>query len=431
MADFPSTIDLSESGASVIIQGDVAGDKAGWSVSEAGDVNGDGIGDFILGAIDAGSSGKAYVIFGKQGGLSNIDLANPLAADAGFAITGDAAGDKVGFSVSGGGDYNGDGFDDLVVGAAEADSSTSDYGEVYVVFGKASGFATVDLGGADPGNDFIRVTGDNEGDKLGTSVSFAGDVNADGRDDLVLGAPFSDADTYNGGAAYVIFGQAEGNETDRNLGTALAAGDGFVIAESSPGSYDQFGGSVSGAGDLNGDGFDDFIVGAFQADFTDSDRGAAYVFFGAANPAGVTMLTIRGDASGDLLGKSVSGAGDVNGDGFGDLIVGAYGGDDGGTGAGEAYVIFGKASGWTNPIDLSAPLAAADGFQIIGSIADDRLSSGVSSAGDVNGDGFDDVIVGAVFHDNGEPDFDDRDSGAAYVIFGKADGFGTIDLDVP
>ena len=431
MADFPSVIDLSTPGAAVIIKGDAIGDKAGWSVSEAGDVNGDGIGDFIMSALYAGGSGRAYVIFGKEGGLANMDLANALASGDGFAITGDAANDKLGFSVSGGGDYNGDGFDDLVIGAAYADSSTSDYGEVYVVFGKASGFGTVDVGGADAGNDFIRITGDNEGDKLGFSVSFAGDVNGDGRDDLVLGAPSSDSDTLNGGAAYVIFGQADGSETDRDLGAALAAGDGFVVGESSPNSYDQFGASVSGAGDLNGDGFDDFIVGAPSADSFAADRGAAYIFFGGATPATVPALKILGADGSDQLGKSVSGAGDVNGDGLADLIVGVYSGSDGGPSAGEAYVIFGKEGGWTNPIDVSTPLSAADGFQIRGSTDFDRFGTSVSSAGDVNGDGFDDIIVGAASHDNGDPDFNNRDSGAAYVIFGKASGFGTIDLDTP
>src|SRR6185295_12094247 len=137
---------------------------------------------------------------------------------------------------------------------------------------------------------------------------------------------------------------------------------------------------------------------------------------------------VQGDAAGDYAGFSVSSAGDVNGDGFADLIVGAPYGDDGGNAAGEAYVVFGKASGFgavdgtgRAVIDLTT-LAPADGFIVQGDAAYDTAGFNVSSAGDVNGDGFADLIVGAIGGDDGG-----GNAGEAYVVFGKASGFGTVD----
>jgi len=446
---YPTTIDLGTAGTSVIFSGGAGNDKAGWSVSEAGDVNGDGLDDFIFSALygnnGVNDTGAAYVIFGKAGGLSNLDLTDPIAAADGFAISGAATIDRAGFSVSGGGDYNGDGFDDLVIGAPYATplAGTVDErpaaGKVYVVFGKASGFATVDLAGADAGDDFIVISGDNSIDRLGTSVSFAGDVDGDGLDDLVVGAPRGDSSGYNDGQVYVLFGQAAGAESDLDLNAALDASRGFLIAVSSTSVYDQFGQAVSGAGDINGDGLDDFIVGAPQASFGGESTGTAYVIFGTDQGFdGITAaifdstapeydptvgFAIHGDAGNDRLGFSVSDAGDVNGDGFGDVAIGVYGGDDGGNYSGEAYVIFGKASGF-GEIDLSTALSATDGFHIIGDADNDNLGASISSAGDVNGDGFDDVIIGATNNDAGG-----SNAGAAYVIFGKASGFTTIDLN--
>jgi hypothetical protein len=171
--------------------------------------------------------------------------------------------------------------------------------------------------------------------------------------------------------------------------------------------------------------------------------GAAYVVFGKASGFGAVDGTgrtvidletlapadgfiVQGDTVGDFAGNSVSSAGDVNGDGFADLIVAAGGGDDGGSNAGEAYVVFGKASGFGTVdgtgravIDLST-LSPADGFIVQGDTAYDNAGKSVSSAGDVNGDGFADLIVGALGGDDGG-----SIAGEAYVVFGKASGFGT------
>jgi VCBS repeat-containing protein len=444
-----------------IIQGDAVGDRAGRSVSSAGDVNGDGFVDLIVGAYfgddGGGSAGEAYVVFGSAsgfgstvGGRQMIDLTT-LSVAQGFIIQGDASGDQAGFSVSTAGDVNGDGFADLIVGAIGGDDGGDSAGEAYVVFGSASGFGSavggrqvIDLTTLTAAQGFI-IQGDVGGDRAGFSVSSAGDINGDGFDDLIVGAALGDDGGSDAGEAYVMFGSASGFGS--TVGgrqvidlTSLTVAQGFIIqgdAES-----DRAGWSVSSAGDVNGDGFDDLIVGARSGDDGGSDAGGAYVVFGGASGFGspvtigsntrqvidLTTLSsaqgfiIQGDEAYDRAGVSVSAAGDVNGDGFDDLIVGAYGGNDGGTGAGEAYVVFGSASGFGSAvggrqvIDLTN-LTAAQGFIIQGDAADDRAGVSVSAAGDVNGDGFDDLIVGAYRGDDGG-----TNAGESYVIFGGATG---------
>ncbi len=422
------TIDMSNPGAAgFIIRGE--GGRAGASVSSAGDINGDGFDDLIVGApyhhdFDSNHTGTAYVIFGKATGFGTIELAD-LASNPtqGFVIRAHEISDLAGFSVSGAGDVNGDGFDDLIVGAWQAgedeSSGGSDHGEAYVIFGKASGFSEFNLAildpteaNHDPGAGFMISAPDGAATSVGFSVSNAGDINADGYDDVIVGAPYSGG-YFLTGAAYVLFGKA-GNFSSIDLGD-LAPEDGFVIMRS--GAQDSMAGtSVSSAGDVNGDGYDDLIIGAPLASIT----GEAYVIFGKAGGFGTIDLanlgaagfTILGDANLDGAGFSVSDAGDVNGDGFDDVIVGAPYGDDGGSRAGEAYVIFGKAGGF-GTVDLSN-LGTA-GFIIQGDTAGDLAGRSVSAAGDINSDGFDDLIVGA-------PIFNDAATvpGAAYVIFGQA-----------
>ncbi|NNE85936.1 MAG: cadherin-like domain-containing protein [Alphaproteobacteria bacterium] len=441
------TIDLGAlaTSAGFSIFGADNGDQVGWSVSDAGDINGDGFGDIILGALNGDGladakldAGESYVIFGKVGGFGDIDLGALAPAD-GFMIGGAATGDHSGNSVSSAGDINGDGFADIIIGASESDGTggpDDGDGESYVIFGKAGGFTDIDLGSLS-GADGFTISGAEAGDKSGFSVASAGDIDGDGFDDLIIGAYLADdAGVADAGQSYVIFGQP-GGFSDIDLG-AIAPGAGFTITGGGAG--DQAGWSVSSAGDVNGDGFDDIIVGALRGDGigdAEKDAGESYVIFGKASGfsdidvstlAPADGFTIRGADAGDRAGYSVSSAGDVNRDGYEDVIIGAIGGRGAGNAtmnSGEAYVVFGKASG-LGDVDLGA-LAPTDGFVIRGSDPVDSLGRSVSSAGDINGDGFDDIIVGAWFAD-GINELEPN-AGESYVIFGKKDGFGPIEVD--
>lgn len=186
--------------------------------------------------------------------------------------------------------------------------------------------------------------------------------------------------------------------------------------------YDTFGYRLSGAGDVNGDGYDDVIIASSQDNDSGRYSGSAYVYYGSGS--GIDTATedkiIASDgAEDDVFGWSLSGAGDVNGDGYDDVIIGAYGDDDSGRNSGSAYVYYGSSVG----IDTASEdkIIASDAAE------SDYFGVSVSGAGDVNGDGYDDVIIGA----NGNDDSGDG-SGSAYVYYGEpvdADGDGIGEAD--
>lgn len=356
-----------------------------------------------------------------------IDIGN-LAANQGFTLIGDAAGDQFGFSVSGAGDVNGDGIDDLIIGAIRGDDGGRDAGEAYVVYGRVGPRAPLDLGALAPADGFA-ISGAAPGDAAGISVADAGDVDGDGIADLIVGAFRSDAGGPDAGAAYVVYGRA-GTRDGLDL-SDLAAADGFALFGASG---DRAGYSVAGAGDVNGDGFADLIIGVPGADQGGTDAGGAHVVYGAAGTRGPLALHslaaedgfhILGNRFSDAAGSRVAGAGDVNGDGIDDLLLGAPDGpfDDGDTNDGEVHVLYGRA-GTRGPIDVTS-LAEADGFTLFGDAQGTDFGFSVAAAGDVNGDGIGDVIVGASRGlDRG------ADGGEAYVIYGSSDARGPIDLEL-
>ncbi|MCK4523769.1 FG-GAP repeat protein, partial [candidate division WOR-3 bacterium] len=353
----------------------------GKSVSSAGDVNGDGYSDVIVGAYlyDNGQSneGTAFVYYGGNTGLS-------LTAD--WIGESDQAVAYYGYSVSSAGDVNGDGYSDIIIGSFLYDNGQSNEGAAFVYHGSSSGLSIT--------ADWIGER-DQASARYGSSVSSAGDVNGDGYSDIIVGAYYYDNGQSNEGAAFVYYGGSSGLSDSANW-----------MGESDQTSS-IYGGNVSSADDVNGDGYSDIIVGAYCYDNGESDEGAAFVYYGGSSGLSDSADWMgESNQVGAFYGVSVS-SGDVNGDGYSDIIIGAYLYDNGETDEGAAFVYYGSSSGLSIVADW-----IGDNNQ-----ANSQYGVNVSSAGDVNGDGYSDIIIGAYLYDNGE-----TDEGAAFVYYGSSSG---------
>ncbi len=427
--------------AATVLQSNQVNAQAGTSVSSAGDVNKDGYSDVLVGApyYDAGQAdeGVVFLYLGGAGGLNT----NPVQM---LEINQSAA--SFGISVAMAGDVNGDGHSDILAGAHQYDNGQNNEGAGFLYYGNAAGV----------GGSALALEANQANAMMGYAVSSAGDVNADGFSDVLVGARlYTNGELYEG-AVFVYKGSATGlilanpfkveaNQIDARLGHSVATvgdvnGDGF--SDVLLGAYQykqsqtnegaaflyfgstfgetigdkrtllgyqkegQFGWAVAGAGDLNGDGYGDFVIGARYYDVTKVNEGAVFMYYG--NPTKnfpIRNAVFTGDQGDAWLGTAVASAGDVNGDGYSDLVIGAYTYDNGQTDEGTALIYHGGGLvGHT-----TAKSVVAD------SVAARRFGSAVANAGDINADGFDDVIICA-------PGTDPLTSGRTSIFYGSTDG---------
>ncbi len=356
----------------------------GGNVAGVGDVNGDGYNDVLLGD---SYTGKVLVYLGSLNGLSAADVIT-LEVDQSTSLTR--------HSVAALGDVNRDGAADMLVGAPNYNSGAGGLGAAFVYYGAMIGPNVAPA---------TLLEGNLTGLELGGSVAAVGDINGDGYDDVVAGSQHYDHDEIDEGGALIYLGGA----------TGLNVTPVMTLESNQAGA--QFGYSVAGAGDLNGDGYDDVVVGADLYDEESLwDAGAAFVYYGG--PAGLSVtsvVTLQSHQFGAFLGRSVSGAGDLNGDGYGDLLVGASGYDDGESNEGAVFVYYGGAAG----------LSVTPAVTLECNQATSRFGYSVAGGSDVNGDGYDDVLVGAMYYDR-----DQANEGAVFVYLGGMLGVSTAPIKI-
>ena len=382
-----------------------ADERWGYSMSGAGDVNGDGFDDFMVAAyhnyVHGWNSGGVYLF---TGGLNqtwgfNVDIED--AATAIFRGSNDY--DMVGYNVAGKGDFNGDGFDDLIIGAPGTwDTFPETPGWVYIVFGKKE---------MDWGKDSqvalsadVKIRGEADLDQLGYANSFVGDINHDGFDDIICSAAYRNQYKKWDGKAYLILGDSTGwKDTDLVSQSAAAS---FVY----PMDEALVGYSVAGVGDVNQDGTPDFVIGVPGANMACLILGRPAVDWGHYFDLNNADYKFIGEFEGDYAGSWISHVNDVNNDGYSDFLISAIKSFFDG---GRIYLVKGRSS-WSNrEISLGTVEASFRGEDV-------ETHTGFCTSGlkDYDGDGYDDFLIGARYLNGPFPH-----SGKMYLIKGRETGW--------
>jgi len=354
-------------------------------IKRAGDINADGLADIVVGNANASpngleGAGVSYVIFGSNNGFPATITPEALTGSNGFAIVGISAQDRTGRYVAGAGDFNNDGFDDVLIGAPyQTTNGKAEAGAAYLLLGGSTFPSAVNLGDIAAGNGLV-FEGSNIQDLVGASVSPIGDLNHDGVDDLAIGAPgkgpFGVPSDYPG-EVYVLFGGASGvlatlDKDDLNGTNGLIVRGirgGVIPIEADQAIWgDMAGADIDTAGDINGDGIDDMMIGAPHTIINPRRKGVGQLYFvygsTSAYPArlrlsdldGSNGFRINGTGTVDYYAVSVASAGDFNDDGRDDVVVGA-------SGQGDSYVFYGRPTGLASV--GSAP-ETAPGLESIG-----------------------------------------------------------------
>ena len=429
------------------------------------DLNNDGLADVVYGADQSGlGSGQVTVLYGDAGGFdASVDLAT-LSAAEGFTLSGGAIDDEFGWalgqaenllgqggdalvigargagtvsvvfsdttqvgltitgltpyanqiSVTGVGDFNGDGIGDFAIGAPDTDSGA---GAVYIVFGAAALAGTLDVSDLDGTNGF-KLTGFEFNDEAGFSISAIG-PDANGLGGFIVGAPGDDDDGTSAGTVYVVRGTTDAIAATENISTTTA----FTVSEfTGAAAGDETGRSVSGGFDVNGDGAADLLIGADLADPNGASSGVAYVVFDAESLGATTDLAaldgsdgfaIEGLSAGDQLGASAQFLGDVSGDGIADIGVL--------TASGDVYIVFGDTANTGGAVDLSA-LDGTNGIALTGLFSQTPSNVFLAALGDINGD-----ASGAIADLNITAEFSDGSAPVSFTVLGGLDNLAALD----
>ena len=422
------------------VWGNVLAADMGRAVAYAGDVNGDGLSDFLVGAPGGNhptlaSAGSVLLMFGRDNRTGIIVDTAQTDSSIAVEIFAPIAQVRMGNALSTAGDLNKDGVDDILVGSARYDRPGKlNCGGVMVVYGMKTGWDTaIDSATLATNSKGFWIWGAAVNDNAGASVSTV-DFNNDGNPDIVIGSPYAVVSSATAvGILYILLGKGTATisaDIELSAFTSSSINGVRVFGDSSAANY-LFGVSASGAGDVNDDGIDDVVVGAAGASYSGRAAcGAVWIIFGSTGALTDIYLNsilptkgfaIYGASAGDQLGSAVSKAGDVNGDNVADIVIGGNSTTTSNGKTGAAYVILGRASGATpfTTIDLAAFTSGPEGFKISGAAANDLLGQAVAGGGDVNNDGYDDVVIGASTADPTSR----NNGGRSYVIYGQDEAF--------